>query len=232
MPPRAISSGIARDSARWIGRPSPCPRCVDEPGRVLRAEGRGKRLQFLPQLPFSATERRRAITALYAFCREVDDVVDEVADPGARAPETRLVAQRESRAGLLRAPAASRRSGAATRSGDLRLAAGASPGGDRRHEHGPRAAAVISTSSPSSVTAITSRASSVCSPRRSSATLIRRRAATRTISASLSSSPTSSATWARTRAAAASIFRRMNWRGSSRLRPICSGSAPAPGSPP
>lgn len=29
---------------------------------------------FLPQ------ERRRAITALYAFCREVDDVVDEVSD--------------------------------------------------------------------------------------------------------------------------------------------------------
>ena len=27
-------------------------------------------------------ERRRAITALYAFCREVDDVVDEVSDPG------------------------------------------------------------------------------------------------------------------------------------------------------
>jgi phytoene synthase len=31
---------------------------------------------FLPQ------ERRRAITALYAFCREVDDVVDEVSDTG------------------------------------------------------------------------------------------------------------------------------------------------------
>ena len=30
---------------------------------------------FLPK------ERRRAITALYAFCREVDDVVDEIADP-------------------------------------------------------------------------------------------------------------------------------------------------------
>ena len=27
-------------------------------------------------------ERRRAITALYAYCREVDDVVDEVHDPG------------------------------------------------------------------------------------------------------------------------------------------------------
>jgi phytoene synthase len=31
---------------------------------------------------FLAPERRRAITALYAFCREVDDVVDEVTDPG------------------------------------------------------------------------------------------------------------------------------------------------------
>ena len=30
---------------------------------------------FLPQ------NRRRAITALYAFCREVDDVVDECQDP-------------------------------------------------------------------------------------------------------------------------------------------------------
>ena len=30
---------------------------------------------------FLPPERRRAITALYAFCREVDDVVDEVADP-------------------------------------------------------------------------------------------------------------------------------------------------------
>ncbi len=31
--------------------------------------------RFLPE------ERRRAITALYAFCREVDDVVDEVSEP-------------------------------------------------------------------------------------------------------------------------------------------------------
>jgi phytoene synthase len=31
---------------------------------------------------FLPAERRRAITALYAFCREVDDVVDEVKDPG------------------------------------------------------------------------------------------------------------------------------------------------------
>ncbi len=31
---------------------------------------------------FLPPERRRAITALYAYCREVDDVVDEVTDPG------------------------------------------------------------------------------------------------------------------------------------------------------
>lgn len=31
---------------------------------------------------FLPPERRRAITALYAFCREVDDVVDESSDPG------------------------------------------------------------------------------------------------------------------------------------------------------
>jgi phytoene synthase len=31
---------------------------------------------------FLPAERRRAITALYAFCREVDDVVDECSDPG------------------------------------------------------------------------------------------------------------------------------------------------------
>jgi len=31
---------------------------------------------------FLEPDRRRAITALYAFCREVDDVVDECSDPG------------------------------------------------------------------------------------------------------------------------------------------------------
>jgi phytoene synthase len=30
---------------------------------------------------FLPAERRRAITALYAFCREVDDAVDEASDP-------------------------------------------------------------------------------------------------------------------------------------------------------
>ena len=31
---------------------------------------------------FLPTEKRAAITAFYAFCREIDDVVDEVTDPG------------------------------------------------------------------------------------------------------------------------------------------------------
>jgi len=36
---------------------------------------------FYYSFMFLPPPRRRAITALYAFCREVDDVVDEVADP-------------------------------------------------------------------------------------------------------------------------------------------------------
>ena len=31
---------------------------------------------------FLPPQRRAAITAFYAFCREIDDVVDEVTDPG------------------------------------------------------------------------------------------------------------------------------------------------------
>ena len=35
---------------------------------------------------FLPAPRRAAITAFYAFCREVDDVVDEVSDPGVATP--------------------------------------------------------------------------------------------------------------------------------------------------
>lgn len=37
---------------------------------------------FAASFRFLAPERRQAITALYAFCREVDDAVDECSDPG------------------------------------------------------------------------------------------------------------------------------------------------------
>lgn len=47
---------------------------------------------------FLAPERRRAITALYAFCREVDDVVDECQDPQIAA--TKLIWWRQELANL------------------------------------------------------------------------------------------------------------------------------------
>ena len=50
---------------------------------------------FLPK------PRRAAITAFYAFCREVDDVVDEMTDPGVAAHQAGLVAVRGG-AGLCR----------------------------------------------------------------------------------------------------------------------------------
>ncbi len=45
-----------------------------------KASGSGS--SFYYSFLFLPKERRRAITALYAFCREVDDVVDECSDPG------------------------------------------------------------------------------------------------------------------------------------------------------
>ncbi|HSM98287.1 MAG TPA: squalene/phytoene synthase family protein, partial [Gallionella sp.] len=36
---------------------------------------------FYYSFMFLPADKRRAITALYAFCREVDDVVDECSDP-------------------------------------------------------------------------------------------------------------------------------------------------------
>jgi 15-cis-phytoene synthase len=37
---------------------------------------------FAPSFRILPTQRRQAITAVYAFCREVDDIVDEGVDPG------------------------------------------------------------------------------------------------------------------------------------------------------
>lgn len=47
---------------------------------------------------FLPPPRRRAITALYAFCREVDDVVDECSDPGVA--RTKLAWWRQEIAGI------------------------------------------------------------------------------------------------------------------------------------
>ena len=44
---------------------------------------------------FLPAPRRAAITAFYAFCREVDDVVDEVSDPGVARTKDDIIAARD-----------------------------------------------------------------------------------------------------------------------------------------
>src|SRR5436309_6540930 len=51
------------------------------PDEYCQAKAAQSGSSFYYSFLFLPLERRRAITALYAFCREVDDVVDEVSDP-------------------------------------------------------------------------------------------------------------------------------------------------------
>ncbi len=51
------------------------------PDEYCRQKAAQSGSSFYYSFMFLPPPRRRAITALYAFCREVDDVVDEVADP-------------------------------------------------------------------------------------------------------------------------------------------------------
>ncbi len=50
------------------------------PEQYCQQKAAGSGSSFYYSFLFLPSERRRAITALYAFCREVDDVVDECAD--------------------------------------------------------------------------------------------------------------------------------------------------------
>jgi phytoene synthase len=52
------------------------------PDEYCQQKAAGSGSSFYYSFLFLPPERRRAITALYAFCREVDDVVDECADSG------------------------------------------------------------------------------------------------------------------------------------------------------
>ena len=52
------------------------------PHQYCQDKASGSGSSFYYSFLFLPMERRRAITALYAFCREVDDVVDECTDPG------------------------------------------------------------------------------------------------------------------------------------------------------
>ena len=51
------------------------------PDEYCQQKAAGSGSSFYYSFLFLPSERRRAITALYAFCREVDDVVDEGLDP-------------------------------------------------------------------------------------------------------------------------------------------------------
>ena len=51
------------------------------PDEYCRQKAAHSGSSFYYSFLFLPPDRRRAITALYAFCREVDDVVDDVADP-------------------------------------------------------------------------------------------------------------------------------------------------------
>ena len=51
------------------------------PDEYCRQRAASSGSSFYYSFLFLEPERRRAITALYAFCREVDDVVDECSDP-------------------------------------------------------------------------------------------------------------------------------------------------------
>src|SRR5215216_5754760 len=51
------------------------------PEEYCQAKAAQSGSSFYYSFLFLPPERRRAITALYAFCREVDDVVDETSEP-------------------------------------------------------------------------------------------------------------------------------------------------------
>jgi hypothetical protein len=157
---------------------------------------------------FLPIERRRAIMALYAFCREVDDVVDECND--AAIASTKLTWWRQEIERVA--------------NGQPQHPVGLALKGLDKSINLPKeqlleiidgmemdlSSRATSTLRASRSTATASPAWSACSPPKSSATPTARRRNTPTTWAWPSSSPTSSATSAKMPGAAASTFRSMN----------------------
>ena len=81
----ATCSRTARCCARATGRVGArscrAVRCCMTPDEYCQQKAAQSGSSFYYSFLFLPPPRRRAITALYAFCREVDDVVDEVHDP-------------------------------------------------------------------------------------------------------------------------------------------------------
>lgn len=61
------------------------PSTTTTPQQYVQAKAAASGSSFYYAFLFLPPPRRAAITAFYAFCREVDDVVDEVSDPGVAA---------------------------------------------------------------------------------------------------------------------------------------------------
>ena len=55
------------------------------PDQYVQEKAAASGSSFYYAFLFLPKSRRAAITAFYAFCREIDDVVDEVRDPGVAA---------------------------------------------------------------------------------------------------------------------------------------------------
>src|SRR5262245_6377104 len=77
----APSPAGSRVSERDDAPPDPAGRPMS-PDEYCRQKAAASGSSFYYSFLFLPPDRRRAIIALYAFCREVDDVVDEVSDPG------------------------------------------------------------------------------------------------------------------------------------------------------
>ena len=103
---------------------------------------------------FLPPPRRAAITAFYAFCREVDDVVDEISDPSVAATKLAMVAQGSGR-GLCRPAHPPGDAGADAAGGRLRASTRRAPErGDRRLPDRPGADPLSRLSPACSATAI------------------------------------------------------------------------------
>ena len=63
----------------------PPERAAMTPEQYVQDKAAASGSSFYYAFLFLPPPRRAAITAFYAFCREVDDVVDEVSDPGVAA---------------------------------------------------------------------------------------------------------------------------------------------------
>lgn len=74
--------GLGRDECATVGAIHGGDNPFMSPEQYVQEKAAASGSSFYYAFLFLPKERRAAITAFYAFCREIDDVVDEVVDPG------------------------------------------------------------------------------------------------------------------------------------------------------